>query len=115
MVQCSTLWGFFMDFVVWGVVLHKQTQEGQISSTESQPKHKNKFENHSDRGRCDGLTASTNISVSPFALAVFSSSRKKKKKVIKKKKKGTWKCVFPQGNQLQVKQSAHLFVFLSEH
>lgn len=75
---------FFSGFVVWDFVLHKQPQEGPISAREFQPKHENKFENHSDRGRCDGLTASTNISVSPFALADFSSSRKKK---AKKKKK----------------------------
>lgn len=75
----------FSGFVVWDFVLHKQPQEGLISSREFQPKHENKFENHSDRGRCDGLTASTNISVSPFALAEFSSSRKNKKQ--KKAKK----------------------------
>lgn len=79
MVQFSTLVGL-SGFVVWDFVLHKQPQEGPTSSREFQPKRKNKFENHSDRGRCDGLTASTNISVSPFALADFSSSRKKKKK-----------------------------------
>lgn len=85
MAQYSTLVGFFSGFVVWDFVLHKQPQEGLISSREFQPKHENKFENHSDRGRCDGLTASTNISVSPFALAEFSSSRKNKKQ--KKAKK----------------------------
>lgn len=52
---------FFLDFVVWAFVSYKQRQEGSISSSEFQPMHKNKFENHSDKGRCDGLRASTNI------------------------------------------------------
>lgn len=69
---------FFLDFVVWAFVYYKQPQEGSISSSEFQPMHKNKFENHSDRGRCDGLRTSTNISLSPFVLADFLFKGKKK-------------------------------------
>lgn len=52
---------FFLDFVVWAFVSSKQPQEESMSSSEFQAMHKNKFENHSDKGRCDGLRASTSI------------------------------------------------------
>lgn len=87
---------------VWGFVLCKQPQEGPISSREVQPKRKNKFENHSDRGRCDGLTASTNISVPPFTLADFSSSRTKKKKKKPPKPKSTERHYSPGGSSQHI-------------
>lgn len=51
----GALFRFSCAFQVWGFVLHKQPWEELIFSREFQPHYKNKFENHSDRGRCDLL------------------------------------------------------------
>lgn len=76
-VHCSALVVFFR--LVWGFVLHKQPREGLRFSREFQPRYRNKFENHSDRGRCDFVQQAPTFLFHLSHLQPFPLQGKKKK------------------------------------
>lgn len=112
-VHCSALVVFFR--LVWGFVLHKQPQEGLRFSRDFQPRYRNKFENHSDRGRCDFLQQAPTFLFHLSHLQHFPLQGKKKKSV----RRSDYSCRATscrQSSQHTWKgESAHLFAFLSEH
>lgn len=81
-VRCSALVLFFR--LVWGFVLHKQPREGLRFSRDFQPRYRNKFENHSDRGRCDFLQQAPTFLFHLLHLQPFPLQGKKKKKSVRR-------------------------------